>query len=588
MPFETQPSLAEARASAIAAEVGPGLFAGATGEAIASVSRTPTSDPGPEDLDSAVRQALKEMWRAPVSDVPRGEAPANPLLEERVAIDFSLQDLVRQRHLEQQEGFPGGNADPRVSHLVEVACRTRSGRAYKSLALPACADQQDQPEAGPLPAAPVVGYKRTRDKPSEPPEKAAPSAAPSIPAKRPAPSDPESEGAHKKKRCRHSRKGGKGSAATKEVRDQRHLQIRAEARGEETYAATHGLLVQKLRITKPGWMGNRFPVQEAKRLIEAWRSGEIVQALKGFQQVPFDDALSRQPPTYIQDKALNTLLARSALENCMEVSDTLRADFDHDSEVFVGEWAAISRADIEGNSRGNHLFCIAGYHRNIKKEPGVTPWTVRHQKALDHFFRAGGPADRITKLGCQFVRRAFPGVAFRFEKCAKTLEAQYGFKPAYDLFYNYCLNFPSQEVLRVYCEPHVDWKNVALGVCLLFIHGKFDHRERAWLVLWEAGIIIQIPPGVFVAYPSSLFFHFNFDRFVIVTTPDGKLPTRETAEPLDGRDGRRSSVWFNQASLIQTAELGYPTVGAAKKAGLAGTCNVRELLEKGIFTHPPL
>ncbi|KAA1480172.1 hypothetical protein DENSPDRAFT_855735, partial [Dentipellis sp. KUC8613] len=143
--------------------------------------------------------------------------------------------------------------------------------------------------------------------------------------------------------------------------------------------------------------------------------------------------------------------------------------------------------------------------------------------------------------------RAFPGVASRFEKCAKTLEAQYGFKPAYDLFYNYCLNFPSQEVLRVYCEPHVDWKNVALGVCLLFIHG-----------------------------------------FVIVTTPDGKLPTRETAEPLDGRDGRRSSVWFNQASLIQTAELGYPTVGAAKKAGLAGTCDVQELLEKGIFTHPPL
>lgn len=39
----------------------------------------------------------------------------------------------------------------------------------------------------------------------------------------------------------------------------------------------------------------------------------------------------------------------------------------------------------------------------------------------------------------------------------------------------------------------------------------FNHRQKAWLVIWEAAIIIEIPPGVFVAYPSSLFYHFNFD-----------------------------------------------------------------------------
>ena len=41
--------------------------------------------------------------------------------------------------------------------------------------------------------------------------------------------------------------------------------------------------------------------------------------------------------------------------------------------------------------------------------------------------------------------------------------------------------------------------------------GKFDHKEKAWLVLWEAKLIIEIPPGALILYPSSLFLHFNVD-----------------------------------------------------------------------------
>ncbi|KAA1471025.1 hypothetical protein DENSPDRAFT_849962 [Dentipellis sp. KUC8613] len=168
--------------------------------------------------------------------------------------------------------------------------------------------------------------------------------------------------------------------------------------------------------------------------------------------------------------------------------------------------------------------------------------------------------------------------------CAKVLEDEQGIKPDYDLFFNFCLNYPSDDARRVYCLPHVDWKNIALGVCLVFVHGMFNDKERAWLVLWEAGVIIQVPPGVFVAYPSSLFLHFNFDRFLIVTTPDGQLPTPETVEYLDGRDGRRSSVWFTQATLVQTAELGYMTVDMAKAAGLSGKCDKDQLIASGIFS----
>lgn len=52
----------------------------------------------------------------------------------------------------------------------------------------------------------------------------------------------------------------------------------------------------------------------------------------------------------------------------------------------------------------------------------------------------------------------------------------------------------------VICTPNVDG-----------LTGNFDHKRKAWLVIWEAGVIIEIPAGVFVAYPSSLFYHFNWD-----------------------------------------------------------------------------
>ena len=43
------------------------------------------------------------------------------------------------------------------------------------------------------------------------------------------------------------------------------------------------------------------------------------------------------------------------------------------------------------------------------------------------------------------------------------------------------------------------------------IIGTFNSKERSWLVIWEAGVVIEMPAGVFVMYPSSLFYHFNVD-----------------------------------------------------------------------------
>lgn len=59
-------------------------------------------------------------------------------------------------------------------------------------------------------------------------------------------------------------------------------------------------------------------------------------------------------------------------------------------------------------------------------------------------------------------------IAARYKRCAEEL----GIKPLYGHFYNFCVNHPESDP-RVHCGPHVDWKNVAVGICVLFIYGLF-------------------------------------------------------------------------------------------------------------------
>ena len=130
--------------------------------------------------------------------------------------------------------------------------------------------------------------------------------------------------------------------------------------------------------------------------------------------------------------------------------------------------------------------------------------------------------------------------------------------------------------------------------------GTFNSKEKAWLVLWEAGLIIEVPAGVLIFYPSALFTHFNINvnlggkfgysgscsfyltrltDLQFVTTSDGSTPTPQTASRLDRVEGRGSIVLFNQASLFQFAELGC-TVAEAKKKGGSASCDNAEHIQR--------
>ncbi|KAI0746737.1 hypothetical protein C8Q80DRAFT_1271584 [Daedaleopsis nitida] len=216
-------------------------------------------------------------------------------------------------------------------------------------------------------------------------------------------------------------------------------------------------------------------------------------------------------------------------------------------EVFAEEcWGYIqacgdlTQAQLNKNRRGDHWSHVSGVDRQNKETPDLTAWHKKYEDDTERLMAKGTATRRIIFLAESIFRMRFPYLAERVDNCVASL-LRMGIpesiaKPRYGLWYNYCINGarPSRPTQGVMTLPHVDGENLALMMCAVFVYGSFNHHEKAWLVFWEAHLIIQLPPGVFIFYPSSLFTHFNINRddFEIVTTADGSEPTPQTARPL--------------------------------------------------------
>lgn len=73
-------------------------------------------------------------------------------------------------------------------------------------------------------------------------------------------------------------------------------------------------------------------------------------------------------------------------------------------------------------------------------------------------------------------RMRFPNLAARVDQCAAALKKQ-GHKhavPPYGCWYNYCVNGPQGDVEGVMTRPHVDGKNLALMLCVVFVWGEWS------------------------------------------------------------------------------------------------------------------
>ncbi|KAG6374571.1 hypothetical protein JVT61DRAFT_3924 [Boletus reticuloceps] len=108
----------------------------------------------------------------------------------------------------------------------------------------------------------------------------------------------------------------------------------------------------------------------------------------------------------------------------------------------------------------------------------------------------------------------FPECAARFKHAVQFWKG-YGVNAAFSLFFNFCPNIPLPGG-RVHTLPHADRKNIVGGLCALMAYhrlGKetFRSETRGWLVIWELGIVVELPVGVLLLYLSALFYHFNID-----------------------------------------------------------------------------
>ncbi len=64
---------------------------------------------------------------------------------------------------------------------------------------------------------------------------------------------------------------------------------------------------------------------------------------------------------------------------------------------------------------------------------------------------------------------------------------------------------------RVVTLRHRDHLNLPFGWCCVTVFGDFDYTRGGHLVLWDLGLVIEIPPGATFLIPSAILEHSNLD-----------------------------------------------------------------------------
>ncbi|KIY60753.1 hypothetical protein CYLTODRAFT_495533, partial [Cylindrobasidium torrendii FP15055 ss-10] len=294
-----------------------------------------------------------------------------------------------------------------------------------------------------------------------------------------------------------------------------------------------------LRTTSTGWAGGRAAVHEVVALLWAWMHFALGPILAGFKRVPFRTV--GQNWTVIKDRMGRIIAVRSPLLHWISgfsanTKDEILTSNPHRPSPFmqqtINEVVRFVQmcTDCERgiNVRGPHWFHISGHDRQIKETPDLRAWGKLNTGPLSWLMRRNSPFFRLTNQATGIVRSFFPGIFRRYMRCIDYMRRTYGISPLYGLFWQFCINW-GEDRLLVDCWPHVDAANLAIGVCVIFIFGEaslapwdfpdsvdgpsgwFASDEVCWLVIWEANIMIELPAGVFLAYPSSLFYHFNIN-----------------------------------------------------------------------------
>ncbi|KAJ7934412.1 hypothetical protein B0H13DRAFT_1951310, partial [Mycena leptocephala] len=335
---------------------------------------------------------------------------------------------------------------------------------------------------------------------------------------------------------------------------------RAARRGDFLTSNNFSLL-ENASVASTGWQG-AAPPRIAQEQIDSLYGDEpdargLHKYLKKFYPCYYGlrDSPSQERATFFVDRDGLIFMYRSfRIAELMHRADEIQRA--HDILVGSDQTDPTWQKHYLGGLRGDHIAIIFGHHRQSAQAPRLTKWHLDHMDRVNAFMELPVVKTMIG-LVSDIVATVFPGVAARFLADADWHWRRHGIKPMFGLFWCLCLNacFPGQR--RIHCRPHADKKN-RIGVCVLLIYAlktarQFDHRKYTWLVIWEAGVAVELPPWVILIYPSALFYHFNLDvsQIQFVTTDGYVCPTPENSRPIVNGDneGRGSFVFFNQSTM---------------------------------------
>ncbi|KAJ7819234.1 hypothetical protein B0H13DRAFT_1738745 [Mycena leptocephala] len=407
------------------------------------------------------------------------------------------------------------------------------------------------------------------------------------------PKTPTAEKADSVETAKPKRKHHRSSAGCKVRRGKPNPQKKIErVMGKSQILTADGFsLVKDASFSQSGWQGAPPPdiakIQIDRMYYQKPNAAALHPHLCTFHPAGYTvcEDIRKEQATIFCDRDGQIFMYRSFRAGwLMEMA----AEVEHAHNVLVGD--DLSSNTIKGECRlgmrGPHMPIIIGHQRQSCTKPRLTAWHEHNEERTEEFINLP-VIQRIIGHVSTVVETVFPGVAARFKSDAKFHKERYNIEPRFGLFWNLCLNAWFRGQRRIHCGPHADRKN-QIGVCLLLIYVlkcgvNFNHTQRTWLVIWEAVVIVELPPWTLAMYPSSLFYHFNVDVHDIefVTTEGNARPTRENSRPIvEGDDqGRGSFVFFNQSTMCQGPATGYDTMIEAVENGHSGKVDYGESIQ---------
>ncbi|BGP70812.1 hypothetical protein NBRC10513v2_004173 [Rhodotorula toruloides] len=314
----------------------------------------------------------------------------------------------------------------------------------------------------------------------------------------------------------------------------KHLQA-ARTVSSETDAA------DALRVAKMAWSGRSAGYMNVSTM-----AGLLLE--DGFR---FFSAPASSPLEIRSGDGFRLAVRTSGLNN------SLKAALDR----FIARWHQphfSSRLSVDPNRRGDHRLTLIGVTRAYEEDLRLTSAHTKEPELVETM----SADEDLAKL-----RTYFPSVYDRFASADPGREdPAHPFRCRYGIFPLFCLNYATNS--PVHCVEHVDYKNVAGGVCAVLAYGDFDSTKSHYLVFHDLKLAIEFPAGTLALYPSSLLAHSNVSLVEVDSKEDA----------LAGKGQKRGSlVWFAQANYIVSREIGM-SLKRAKEKGLPTTY-------EGLYEH---